>query len=169
MKYFMFACLLLLNACTSLPDNINPITDFNTNKYLGKWYEIARLDHSFERGLTHVSAEYSLRDDGGINVLNQGFNPDTQKWQDAKGKAYFVNSSKEAYLKVSFFGPFYGSYVVIDLDTDHYQYSLVTSYNTNYLWILSRTPQMDETVKQRLINKAKSLGFDTDKLIYVKQ
>lgn len=169
MKSIIIAWLLLLNACTGTPSNITPVNHFNADKYLGKWYEIARLDHSFERGLTHVSATYTLREGGGINVLNQGFNPEKKQWEKANGKAYFVNSTDEGYLKVSFFGPFYGSYVVIDLDQENYQYSLVTSYNSNYLWILSRTPKMEESIKQRLIAKAKSLGFDTDKLIYVEQ
>lgn len=169
MKNLLIVCLLLLSACTGTPANITPVSQFDANLYLGKWYEIARLDHSFERGLTHVNATYTLRDDGGIDVLNQGFNNQTKQWEKANGKAYFVNSPQEGYLKVSFFGPFYGSYVVIDLDKENYQYSLVTSYNSNYLWILSRTPKMDESIKQRLITKAKSLGFDTDKLIYVEQ
>lgn len=169
MKNLLIVCLLLLSACTGTPANITPVSQFDANLYLGKWYEIARLDHSFERGLTHVNATYTLRDDGGIDVLNQGFNNQTKQWEKANGKAYFVNSPQEGYLKVSFFGPFYGSYVVIDLDKENYQYSLVTSYNSNYLWILSRTPKMDESIQQRLIAKAKSLGFDTDKLIYVEQ
>lgn len=169
MKRIVVACLLFLSACTGTPTNITAVTHFNADKYLGKWYEIARLDHSFERGLTHVNATYTLREGGGINVLNQGFNPETKEWKKAHGKAYFVNSPEEGYLKVSFFGPFYGSYVIIDLDQENYQYSLVTSYNSNYLWILSRTPKMNEAIKQQLIAKAKSLGFDTDKLIYVEQ
>lgn len=94
------------------------------------WYEIARLDHSFERGLEQVTAEYSLREGGGVQVKNRGFSNKKNKWSEAEGKAFFVGKASEGYLKVSFFGPFYGSYVVFELDKDNYQYAFVSGRAT---------------------------------------
>lgn len=167
MKMILAAIALLLTGCVGLPENIKPVDQFNSDRYLGKWYEIARLDHSFERGLSKVTASYSMRDDGGIRVINRGYNASKQQWKEAEGKAYFVNGTDKGYLKVSFFGPFYGAYVVVDLDHENYQYSLVSGPNKSYLWILSRTPQMSPETQKRLVEKAASLGFETDKLIYV--
>ncbi len=160
---------IALNSCTGLPKGIDVVKGVDQKKYLGKWYEIARLDHSFERGLSNVSAEYSLREDGGIKVLNRGYNADKQKWKQAEGKAYFVKDPTVGHLKVSFFGPFYGSYVIFDLDKQGYQYSYVTSYNREYLWFLSRKPIITEQEKQRFVKRAKELGFNTDELIFVDQ
>lgn len=167
MKSILVAFALLLTGCVGLPENIKPVDQFNSNKYLGKWYEIARLDHSFERGLTNVNATYSMRDDGGIWVINRGYDAQKQQWKEAEGRAYFVNSPDQGYLKVSFFGPFYGAYVVVELDHEKYQYSLVSGPDKSYLWILSRTPQMDKETERRLVEKAAALGFDTGKLIFV--
>jgi apolipoprotein D and lipocalin family protein len=158
---------LVVSACTGLPDGIEPVDEFDINRYLGKWYEIARLDHSFERNLSNVSAEYSLRDDGGVKVINRGYLKSKGKWKEAEGKAYFVGKPDEAYLKVSFFGPFYGSYVVFELDKDKYQYAFVTSHNTSYLWLLSRSPTVSKEIVDRFIKKSRTLGFDTDSLIFV--
>lgn len=163
----LMAFTFLLTGCVGLPENVKPVDHFNADKYLGKWYEIARLDHSFERGLSRVSANYSLRDDGGIRVTNRGFDAYKQRWKEAEGKAYFVNGADQGYLKVSFFGPFYGAYVVVDLDRENYQYSLVSGPDKSYLWILSRTPQMNQEAQNRLVEKAAALGFDTGKLIFV--
>ena len=135
-------------------------------RYLGVWYEIARLDHSFERGMTRVRAEYILRKDGGIDVINSGFDPEKKVWKKATGKGYFVGSPDIGQLKVSFFGPFYGAYNVIDLDRN-YTYAIVCGNTRNYLWILARTPNLEEPVRAALIEKAKNLGFETDKLIIV--
>lgn len=167
MKPFLLTALLLLGGCVSLPENVRPVRNFQLERYLGKWYEIARLDHSFERGLTQVSAEYSLRDDGGVRVLNRGYSARDQKWKEAEGKARFVRSPDVGYLKVSFFGPFYGSYVVFDLDHEGYRYSLVSGPDKSYLWILARTPALDAATYARLVQKAAALGFDTGKLIRV--
>jgi apolipoprotein D and lipocalin family protein len=152
-----------------MPDNVRPVDNFEVNKYLGKWHEIARLDHSFERGLEKVTAEYSLRSDGGIDVKNRGFSTTDNEWSEAEGKAYFVNDPGMGYLKVSFFGPFYGSYVVFELDAEDYQYAFVSGPDLSYLWLLSRTPRLSDDVISRFIEKSKSLGFDTDSLIMVKQ
>lgn len=167
-KLFM-VLVLLLAGCTGLPDNVRPVNNFKAEKYLGKWYEIARLDQSFERGLTRITAEYSLRDDGGLKVLNRGYSPSENKWQEAEGKAYFVGDPTQAHLKVSFFGPIYGSYIVFELDRDNYQYALVSGPDKSYLWLLAREPKIKDDIKKTLIAKAASLGFDTSKLIFVDQ
>lgn len=157
-----------LAGCTGIPEGITPVGGFDAERYLGKWYEIARLDHPFERGLEQVSAEYSLREDGVIRVINRGFSTQKQQWQEAEGRAKFVGSPDVGRLKVSFFGPFYGGYNIVELDPD-YGYAMIVGNDRDYLWILSRTPQLEASVQQRLIEKAASLGFATDKLIYVKQ
>lgn len=162
-------CVFFLVGCVGKPELVKPVSNFQLDRYLGKWYEIARLDHSFERGLSRVSAEYSLRDDGGILVVNKGFSESDQAWKEAKGKAYFVNAENEAYLKVSFFGPFYGSYIVFELDFEGYQYAFVSGPNNDYLWLLARTPSLDKKVVDKFLNMSESLGFDTKKLIYVDQ
>ena len=160
---------MLLSACTGLPKGVKPINDFELSRYLGKWYEIARLDHSFERGLDKVSAEYSLRDDGGVRVINWGYSEKKQEWKKAEGKAYFVGAENEGHLKVSFFGPFYGSYAIFELDKEDYQYAFIAGNNTSYLWLLAKTPTVNEKVLTRFINKSKQLGFNTDALILVNQ
>lgn len=161
---------VMLSACSGIqaPEGIQPVQGFELNRYLGTWYEIARLDHSFERGMDQVSAQYSLRDDGGVRVLNRGYRTAKQTWSEAEGKAYFVQNPQTAHLKVSFFGPFYGAYVVFDLDPD-YQVSMVAGPNRDYLWILSRTPQLPQAQLQRLIAKAKAAGFSTEQLIFPQQ
>lgn len=156
----------VLIGCTSIPENINPVTGFDENRYLGKWYEIARLDHAFERGLSHVTAEYHLRSDGGIEVTNRGFSNTENKWKEASGKAYFVGKRNTGHLKVSFFGPFYSSYIIFDLDKDDYRYAYVTGYNKSFLWFLSREPIVSPSVKERFVQKSRELGFETDALIF---
>jgi len=165
----IFITIYSMNSCVGLPDGIKPVEGLQKERYLGKWYEIARLDHSFERGLSKVTAEYTLRDDGGINVLNRGYNKTKDEWNEAEGKAYFVKTNDIGHLKVSFFGPFYGSYVVFDVDKEGYQYAYITSYNRNYLWLLSRSPKISPTEKTLFIEKVKKLGFDADSLIFVDQ
>ncbi|PKN51863.1 MAG: lipocalin [Deltaproteobacteria bacterium HGW-Deltaproteobacteria-13] len=167
MKRILIILTLFLTGCVGVPENITPVDNFNIERYLGKWYEIARLDHSFERGLTSVSAEYSLRPDGGIRVINRGYSKKDNKWNEIEGKGYFVNRKDAGFLKVSFFGPFYGSYVVFDLDRDNYSYALVCGPDKSYLWILARSPQMDDHLKKHLIDKAAARGFATEKLIFV--
>jgi apolipoprotein D and lipocalin family protein len=169
LKKFLFGLLVFIPGCTGLPDNVTVIKNFDVNRYLGTWYEIARFDHSFEKGLEKVTANYSLRNDGGIKVVNKGFDSEKNKWKDAEGKAYFLDNPNIGRLKVSFFGPFYASYNIIALDENNYSYSMVCGPNKSYLWILSRTPQLNDSIKSSLLNKAKALGFDIGKLIFVKQ
>jgi len=159
----------LTGACTGLPDGVEPVSGFDADRYLGKWYEIARLDHSFERGLSRVTAEYSLRDDGGISVINRGYDANSGEWEQADGKAFFVRGRDAGYLKVSFFGPFYGAYVVFGLDQDEYQYSFVSGPDRSYLWLLARTPTVEKQVMDQFVARATELGFPTEKLIIVDQ
>ncbi len=155
--------------CVRVPEGVSPITGFDLGRYLGRWYEIARLDHWFERGLENVFAEYRMRHDGGVAVVNRGYDPVQKVWKEARGKAYFVEAFDVGRLKVSFFGPFYGAYTIIALDQNTYSHALVCGPDRSYLWILSRTPKMDATVLSALISRAESLGFDTKSLIHVKQ
>jgi apolipoprotein D and lipocalin family protein len=173
LKSMQFICLAIaglgLGGCLGIPDGANPVRDFDLEKYLGKWYEIARLDHKFERGLSNVTAQYNIREDGGVRVLNRGFNEIRDEWKEAEGKAFFVDDTSIGRLKVSFFGPFYASYNVISLDQEDYQWSLVAGPDTDYLWILARTPELDQDIIDELVSMAKSLGFKTDDLIFVDQ
>lgn len=167
--FFAPLLALLLSACsTSVPSGLHPITPFELNRYLGQWYEIARLDHSFERGMSDVNATYQLLDDGSVKVINQGYNTQRQAWKEAIGRALFIGDSTTASLKVSFFGPFYGGYHVIALDPD-YRWSLVAGPDRDYLWILARDKTLPVEVREQLLSQAKALGFATDKLIWVEQ
>lgn len=167
-KRLLFLIPILVSACVNIPENVSPVTGFEIDRYLGTWYEIARLDHSFERGLEKVTAEYSLKDDGGIRVVNRGFDPKKNEWKETIGKAYFIGDSNLGRLKVSFWGPFYGAYNIIDIDKKNYSYSLVCGPNKSYLWILAREPHMEASLTSRLMNKAKALGFETDTMIFVR-
>ena len=160
--------MIFLAGCLGMPSTVTPVENFEINRYLGKWYEVARLDHSFERGLEQVTAEYSLRNDGGVSVVNRGYSVEDDEWQEAKGKAYFVDDKATGYLKVSFFGPFYGSYVVFELDKAGYEYAFVAGPDLSYLWLLSRKPQLSDEIIKRFESLSRELGFDTSKLIYVK-
>ncbi len=160
--------MILLSGCVGIPNHVEPVRGFDLQRYLGLWYEIARLDHSFERVLEKVQAHYSLAADGSIRVVNRGFNPASNEWKEAVGKASFIADTGTGRLKVSFFGPFYGSYNVIALDQQHYSFAVVCGPNRYYLLLLSIEPQMEASIKSTLIDKAKSLGFDTEKLIFVR-
>ncbi|MGZ4970960.1 MAG: lipocalin family protein [Methylobacter sp.] len=161
--------ITLMTSCTGIPEGIKAVDGFEVNRYLGTWYEIARLDHRFERGLDNISATYTLRADGGLDVLNKGRDIETGEWNQAQGKAYFVEQPDKGRLKVSFFGPFYGGYNIIELDKKDYSYSMITGSDRSYFWILSRTKQLPESTLQALIARAKALGFATDKLIFSRQ
>ena len=168
--FLMFFCALTLAACsTAPPAGINPVTSFDLNRYLGQWYEIARLDHSFERGMSDVGAIYQLQDDGSVKVINRGYDTQRQAWKEAIGRALLVGDSNTASLKVSFFGPFYGGYHVIALDQQNYRWSLVAGPDRDYLWILSRDKTLPAEVREQLVSQAKALGFATDKLVWVEQ
>ena len=166
MKKLALGLIFLLAGCVSIPDGVTPVDNFQLERYLGKWYEIARLDHSFERGLSRASAEYSMNADGSVKVINSGFSDKDKKWKKAEGKAHFVKNPDLGFLKVSFFGPFYGSYVILELDKKDYSYALVCGPDRSYLWILARSPKISDEVKNALVAKASSLGFKTENLIY---
>jgi apolipoprotein D and lipocalin family protein len=170
----IFILLIILIACkqpamTQPDQTIHTEFSFKLEKYLGTWYEIARFDHPFERGLQGVTATYSLKPDGKIEVLNQGYkNGLDGKFKKAVGKAKLSNPETPRNLLVSFFWIFYAPYNILELDPD-YSYALIGSNSSNYIWILSRTPQMDGKTYQMLIDKAKARGYDTSKLIKVFQ
>lgn len=163
---WIICCVPLLSGCMGMPDRVTPVSNFELDKYIGTWHEIARLDHVFERGLSKITAEYSLRDDGGVNVINRGFHAEDGEWKEAIGKAYFVDDKDTGHLKVSFFGPFYSSYVIFGLDEENYQYAFVSGYNNDYVWLLARKPAVSDNVKKEFLDAAKERGFDTDALIW---
>lgn len=167
-KYLSFSLLILtaLSACTGMPEGVEPVTGFDKSRYLGTWHEIARLDHSFERDLVDVTAEYSLRDDGAVRVINSGTDSTTGERKVAEGHAKFVGDDGTAHLKVSFFGPFYGSYIVFELDPE-YRYAFVAGYNTNYLWLLARETNVSEDIRKRFTDRAGDLGFAVDDLVWL--
>lgn len=170
MKKLLLCVIFLFGGCAvAPPSGVTPITGFELDRYLGKWYEIARLDHSFERGLSDVSATYSPRDDGGIRVLNRGYDERAGIWKDAEGRAYFIGEPTVGSLKVSFFGPFYGGYHIIALDKENYSWAMIGGPSRDYLWILARTRQLPPAVLEKLLRQAKALGFATDQLILVRQ
>lgn len=171
LKSFSLALGLLttLLGCTSIPKGLKPVSNFDVERYLGTWYEIARLDHSFERNLSNVSAEYARNPDGTISVTNRGYNIKKADWKDIQGRAAFIGNESIGSLKVSFFGPFYGGYHVIALDQDAYQYAMVAGPSRSYLWILSRDKTLDENIYFDLVSQAEEWGFDTSQLIKVEQ
>ena len=152
----------------TIPNNAVPVKPFHLSLYLGKWYEIARLDYYFENNLIKTTAEYSLHTDGSVQVLNRGYNYKTGQWKEAVGKAKFAGDTNEGRLKVSFFGPLYAGYNVIAIDPG-YQYALVAGRNLNYLWLLSRDKTIPAAVKKDYLQMARRLGYDTTKLIWVEQ
>ncbi len=159
--------LLLTLGCTQIPEGLEPVKGFDVERYLGKWYEIARLDHAFERGLSNVTAEYSRTSGDEIQVLNRGFDSQKGQWREIRGVARFIGEKNIGSLEVSFFGPFWGGYHIIALDGENYSYAMVTGPSRSYLWILSREKMLDEQILTDLISKAKAWGFETDPLIFV--
>lgn len=168
----LFSAIMLLlalgfSSCKTIVPGAVAVKSFEKEKYLGKWYEIARLDFKFERNLNNTTAEYSLNDNGTIRVLNKGYNTKKEKWQEAEGKAKFVEDDLTGMLKVSFFGPFYGGYNVISID-ENYKYALVAGSSLDYLWILSRETEIPDSIKKRYVQLAASIGYTTSELIWVK-
>ena len=157
----------LAGCAVAPPPGVKPVSDFDLNRYLGCWYEIARLDHSFERGLSQVSATYGLREGGGVRVLNRGYDERTGVWKEAEGRAFFIGDPRVGSLKVSFFGPFYGGYHIIALDQAQYAWTLIAGPSRDYLWILARSQRLPPEVREKLLQQAQALGFATDQLIWV--
>jgi apolipoprotein D and lipocalin family protein len=162
-----FLAAFALVGCTHVPEGVQPVGGFDASRYMGTWYEVARLPNRFEKGLEQITATYSLQDDGTVKVVNRGYDVARKEWRDAIGKAKFVGAKDVGALKVSFFGPFYGGYNVVDLDPE-YRHALVVGPDRSYLWILSRDPAPPDAVVQRLKRKAAELGYDTSALVYVK-
>ena len=169
MKRSLWLLLAGLCGCAHIPKGLIAVKGFDSQRYLGTWYEIARLDHSFEKGLINVTATYSLKEDGSLRVVNRGFDPKQNRWKEAEGRARFIAGSDQGRLKVSFFRPFDGGYNIIEIDEQNYSYALVCGNNRSYLWILARKPELSATVTASLVQKARNLGFDTNALIHVQQ
>lgn len=161
--------MTLMIGCTEIPDGFKPVENFDIERYLGKWYEIARLDHKFERNMSNVSATYTANDSGDITVVNRGYKVKTGQWKSIQGVARPIGNENTGSLKVSFFGPFYGGYHIIDLDQQTYSYAMVVGPNRSYFWILSRERVMNEALLNELVTKAAAYGIDTKKLIRVEQ
>ena len=163
----IFGVAIFAAGCTAVPKGLEPVTGFEPDRYLGNWYEIARLDHAFERNLSNVSATYTRGEKGDIRVKNRGFNAKTGAWKQIEGNARFLESDAVGSLKVSFFEPFYGGYHIIVLDRQNYGYAMVAGPSRSYLWILSRRKMLDESIYAKLVSQADAWGFDTPKLIKV--
>ena len=159
--------IILFNSCASIPQKAKPVENFEVNRYLGTWYEVARFDFRFEKDLDNTSANYTLDKKGNVIVLNSGYNFVKKKWSKADGLAKFRGDKNIAALKVSFFGPFYSGYNVIALD-ENYQYALIAGKNLDYLWILSRTKELPAEIKTEYLKIAEEIGYDTSRLIWVK-
>ena len=157
---------VLAGCAVSVPSGIQPVTNFDVNKYAGKWYELARIDHRFERGLSNTTAQYKLNSDGTVEVTNRGYNAEKKIWKESVGKAKFLKDPKTAALKVSFFGPFYGGYNVVALD-ENYQWAMVVGSSRDYVWILSRTPTLPWHVREHLLERAQAVGVDSRRLLWV--
>ena len=169
MRLALLGLYLALGACTGIPTGVTAVDHFELPRYLGNWYEIARLDHSFERGLTHVTATYTMRQDGGVDVINRGYDKKSGTYKTAQGKAYFVEDTGTGRLKVSFFGPFYGGYNIIALDKKNYLWSMISGPSRKYLWILARQETLAPEIINELVSLATDYGFPTQDLIFVKQ
>lgn len=173
MKTRQSACSLLIGAiitglssCATIPDGAAAVKPFYKERYLGKWYEIARLDFKYERDLNNTTAEYSMNDNGTIKVYNQGYNTKKGEWSQAIGKAKFVGEDNIAKLKVSFFGPFYSGYNVIAID-DEYRYALIAGKSLKYLWILSRETSIPPEIKEKYLKLAEEIGYTTTDLLWI--
>ncbi|RNA63048.1 lipocalin [Chryseobacterium nematophagum] len=160
--------IILFNSCSvGIPKGASAVKNFNAEKYVGKWYEIARFDYKFEKDMDNVTATYSQNPEGSIRVQNRGYNYVKKEWKESIGEARFVTDKTEARLKVSFFKPIWAGYNVIDID-DEYKYALIAGSSLKYLWILSRTTEIPESIRQRFLEKAQKIGYNTDALIWVK-
>lgn len=160
--------MLIFGSCATMPEGATVVKPFDKKQFLGKWFEIARMDYRFEKNLINVMAIYSLKDDGNIRVVNKGFDTVKKKWKMVKGKAKFRNASDEGALKVSFFGPFYSGYNVLAVDDD-YTYALIAGDDLDLLWILSRSKEIPESVKAEYLKIAEDLGYKTSDLTWVTQ
>lgn len=162
------AGVALVGCAVTVPQGVRPVSGFDAKRYMGDWYELARIDHRFEKGLTKASAHYSLNSDGTVTVLNRGYDAAKKEWRQVEGTARFLGDPNVAALKVSFFGPFYGGYNVVSLD-DGYQTALVIGGSSDYFWLLSRKKQISRDELKALLDKAQGLGIDLSRVILVDQ
>ena len=166
-KKLLVLLILLLAGCMGIPRGVTVVDNFTLDRFLGTWYEIARIDTSFEKDLEQVSASYSLAEDGSVKVLNKGYDRKKRQLQTIEGRGVFVGDTHKGALKVSFFGPFYASYNIIALDKVGYRWAMVCGRDPAYFWILSKDPELDPQLLKELVVQAKSLGFDTEHLHYL--
>jgi apolipoprotein D and lipocalin family protein len=169
MKKLFLLVVLLLAGCTGIPSGITVVDHFALDRYLGNWYEVARIDNWFEKGVEQATASYTLAGDGSVKVVNKGYKVKKQQWKTIEGRAVFIDDTSKGALKVSFFGPFYASYNVIALDRDNYSWAVVCGRNRSYFWILSRTPVMERELLDELVRNAGTMGFDISKIHRVSQ
>ena len=158
--------ILLLAGCMGIPRGVTVVDNFVLDRFLGTWYEVARIDTSFEKDLEQVSALYTIAEDGSVKVLNKGYDRKKREVQTIEGRGVFVGDTHKGALKVSFFGPFYASYNIIALDKVGYRWAMVCGRDPAYFWILSKDPEMEPKLLKELVIRAKSLGFDTEHLHY---
>ncbi|WP_196139931.1 lipocalin family protein [Aliikangiella sp. G2MR2-5] len=169
LKYFAgISCFFLNFTCQANDWSIQPVSNFDSNRYLGTWYEIARIDNSFERELDNVTATYWLKKNGDIGVKNKGFNTEDGEWEEAQGYAEFAIEESVGHLEVTFFWPFYADYIVFEIDPD-YQYAFIASDSEDYLWLLAREPVVDDSIIEKFLKLAKEKKFNTKELIFVSQ
>lgn len=176
MKYISAAIFVLLVTSAAylmfgklgIPEGMNAVTPFDIKRFEGTWYEIARLDHGFEKNMTHVSYTYTLTEGDDFKVENKAFDTKQGQWHSSAGKGGLVESPNIGRLKISYFGPFYGSFNIIAMDPN-YGWAMVTGPNARYFWILSRNKTLDNKIMQDLVRKAVSMGFKLEKLIQVDQ
>ena len=168
MKFTFFIVIMMfsISSCKN-PRDLPTVSHVDLNQYIGTWYEIARLPNRFEKGLEHVSATYSFREDGKIKVLNGG-RDSIGNWKQSIGKAWVPDSDQPGRLKVQFFWPFAGNYYIIALD-EEYQYALVGDPSRKFLWVLSKTKQLDSDIYNQLLDIAENSGFDVDQMMLVDQ
>ena len=152
-----------------IPDGVTAVTPFDLKRFEGTWYEIARLDHGFEKNMSHVSFTYTLKDGGDFEVVNKSLDGKNGRWETSEGKGAFIGDPNVGRLKVSYFGPFYGRFNIIALDEKNYSWAMATGPSTRYLWILSRKKTLEDPIIQDLIRKAIGMGFKLDKMVHVDQ
>lgn len=161
----LFSSILMLTSCATIPKGVKAVEPFDSQKYLGIWHEVARIDFKFEKNMNQNSATYVQNEDGTIKVINRGYDYKKGIWKEAIGKAKFVKDKNKAMLKVSFFGPFYGGYNVVALDSE-YKYALVMGSSPKYAWILSRETSIPQDIKESYLNIARNYGVKVSELIW---
>ncbi len=164
----LFAVALIFTGCSSVTDVAEPVANFDLERYLGSWYEIARIDFRFEKDMDQTTATYSMNSDGTVRVINRGYDFIKNEWKESIGKARFRGDETRGALEVSFFGPFFSEYNILALDPD-YKYALVGGKTYDNLWILSREKTIPENIRQDYLEIARAIGYDINRLVWVDQ